>query len=345
MKMRRAVFSVLILASLGGMSCENQQNAQDAVVNVYTHRHYEADQQLFDRFTEQTGIKVNVVKASADQLIERLESEGVNSPADVLISVDAGRLHRAKTKDLLQPIESEILAQKIPAHLRDGENFWFGVTVRARVIAYAKDRVNVSDLTTYEALADEEWRGKVLVRGSGNIYNQSLLASIIHSAGAEKAKEWAEGLVKNMARDPKGGDRDQVKAIAAGVGDVAIVNTYYIGKLLASGNEEEKKAGEAVGVFFPNQAGRGAHVNVSGVGVTRHSPNKNNAIRFIEFLADDEAQKVFAHANYEYPVNPAIEPAPILQAWGEFKADQINLSVLGQNNKEAVVIFDQVGWK
>jgi iron(III) transport system substrate-binding protein len=337
---------VLALVALVLFSCKNETKKEtSSEVNVYTHRHYEADQQLFQQFEEQTGIKVNVINASADELIQKMTLEGQNSPADVLITVDAGRLHRAKTSDLLQSISSTVLDSIIPSHLKDSDNHWFALTKRARVIAYAKDRVNPEELSTYESLTDGKWNNKLLIRSSSNIYNQSLLAAIIAHHGEENAKEWAEGIVENMARSPKGNDRDQVKAVAAGEGDLAIVNTYYIGMLTNSENPEERKAAEAVGIFFPNQETTGTHVNVSGAGVAKYSPNKENAIKFIEFLVSEDAQKVFALTNYEYPVNSNVEVSETLKNWGEFKEDNINLSLLGENNKKAVILFDEASWK
>lgn len=323
---------------------KNSENEKQEV-NVYTHRHYESDQELFKQFEEETGIKVNVINASADELIQKMSMEGEQSPADVLITVDAGRLERAKSQDLLQPIDSQVLENIIASHLKDADNHWFSLTKRARVIAYAKDRVNPEELSTYEDLASDKWDDKLLIRSSGNIYNQSLMASLIVHLGEEEAKIWAEAVVENMARSPQGNDRDQVKAVVAGEGDLAVVNTYYIGKLLNSDDPEEVKAGEQVGLFFPNQDGRGTHINVSGAGVAKYAPNKENAIKFIEFLVSEEAQKVFAHSNYEYPVNQAVAPAELLQEWGEFKEDTLNLSKLGENNKKAVILFDEAGWK
>ncbi len=322
---------------------DNKPETQE--VNVYTHRHYPADQELFASFEKQTGIKVNVVNAKADELIQKMTEEGEQSPADVLITVDAGRLVRAKDKGLLQTVDSEALNKIIPANLRDENNQWFALTKRARVIVYAKDRVKSEDLSSYEDLTSDKWKGKILVRSSNNIYNQSLLASIIANNGEDEAKVWAEKVVANMARTPKGNDRDQVKAVVAGEGDIAIVNTYYIGKLLNSKNPEEVKAGNGVSVFFPNQEGRGTHINVSGAGVAKYAPNKTNAIKFIEFLASKEAQEVFAKANYEYPVNKDVTPSELLSSWGEFKEDLLALSVLGKNNKKAVITFDVAGWK
>lgn len=344
---------LLLVAGFFAACTNNSENKTEAAgdtagageVNVYTHRHYESDQQLFENFTEQTGITVNVINASADELMQRMELEGENSPADVLITVDAGRLYRAKEKGLLQPVTSETLNTNIPARFRDKDKQWYGLTYRARVLAYDENKVDPAQLSTYEDLAGPEWKGQVLVRSSDNIYNQSLMASLIAAHGKEEAQAWAEGVVNNMARTPKGGDRDQVKAIAAGQGTVAVVNTYYVGKMLSSDDADERKAGEGVAIRFPNQEGRGTHINVSGAGVGAHAPNKENAVKFIEFLSGEEAQQVFAQANYEYPVKEGTEWAPLLKSWGEFKADSLDFSKLGELNSEAVMIFDQAGWK
>lgn len=330
--------SLTFLFSCGGSSDKD-------VVNVYTHRHYKADDELFSQFTKETGIKVNIVNASADELIQRLETEGKDSKADILITVDAGRLYRAQSKDLLQPISSEVLDANIPERFREDDGYWYGLTYRARIIAYAKDRVNPNDIKNYEDLADPKWKGKVLIRSSENIYNQSLLASIIVADGKDKAKSWVEGVVANMARNPKGSDRDQVKAVASGEGDIAVLNTYYIGLMLNSEIEEERKAGETVGIIFPNQDGRGTHINISGIGVTKYAPNKENAIKLIEFLSGENAQQTLANLNYEYPINPKATKTKILKTWGDFKADTIELTKLGEYNSAAVKIFDEAGWK
>lgn len=314
-------------------------------VNVYSHRHYDADQELFRQFTEDTGIRVNVITASADELITRLENEGADSPADVLITVDAGRLHRAKERGLLQPIESAVLDENIPGHLRDRDGEWFGLTQRARIIAYHKDRVDPSSLSTYEALTTPEWEGRVLTRSSSNVYNQSLMAAMIDHLGAEGAEQWSAGLVRNMARTPSGSDTDQIKAVAAGVGDVAIVNSYYLARLIESTDPEERRVAEQVAAFFPGQDGIGTHVNVSGAGVTRSSKNRENAIRLLEFLSDEDAQRVFAEIIQEYPVNASVPWSKTLQSWGEFKPDTLDLTRLGELNDEAVRIFDRTGWR
>ena len=331
-------------------SCMPQSNKEKAQgqqqeVNVYTHRHYAPDQELFTQFEKEFGIKVNVVNASADELMLKMENEGAQSPADVLITVDAGRLQRAKEKDLLQIINSEVLTNNVPDHLRDIDGHWFGLTKRSRVIVYAKDRVTKDQLSTYEALTEDQWMGKILIRSSGNIYNQSLMASMIANLGEEVAAQWAAGILKNMARSPKGSDRDQMKAVAAGLGDLAIVNTYYVGKLLTSPDSMERAVGQQMGIFFPNQEGRGTHINVSGAGVAKYAPNKANAIKFIEFLSSEAAQEIFSSSNFEYPVNPKVKISPLLQSWGAFKEDKLSLSTLGALNKSAVLLFDQVGWK
>ena len=319
--------------------------AMAAEINVYSHRHYDSDAILFAKFTKETGIKVNVIKGSADQLIQRLISEGKNSPADVLLTVDAGRLHRAKEAGILQPVQSEKLQENVPLAMRDPEGNWYGLTVRARVLVYAKGRVKPSELSTYEDLASSKWRARLTVRSSSNIYNQSLLASIIEANGAEKALDWAKAVRKNMVRAPRGSDRDQARAVASGLADVAIMNTYYLGILANSTTEADREVARKVGVFFPNQKGRGAHVNVSGGGVTSSSKNKEEAIRFLEFLTSPESQKTFGEVNYEYPVKIENNRSSLLKSWGTFKPDGVNLSILGSRNAEAVRTFDRAGWE
>ncbi len=300
---------------------------------------------MFKKFTDQTGIEINVVKGSADQLIQRLISEGENSPADILLTVDAGRLHRAKEAGVLQPIRSRTLYRNIPAALRDPDNQWFGLTVRARVIVYSKDRVSPSDLSTYEDLAGPQWKGRIAVRSSSNIYNQSLMASLIEANGKRKALSWAKSVRKNMARAPRGSDRDQARAVAAGIADVAIMNTYYIGKLASSKDSKDHEVVKKVAIFFPNQKGRGTHINVSGAGVTKSAKNKENAIKFIEYLSSAEAQEIFGSVNFEYPVKIDNNKSELLNSWGSFNFDNMNLSILGMRNSEAVKLFDKAGWE
>ncbi len=347
--MKKIMLSLALLSFLaacsGNKKAENETGESAGEVNVYTHRHYEADQKLFAQFEKQTGIKVNVVNANADELIQKMTLEGENSPADVLITVDAGRLGRAKTAGLLQSVKSAKLDSIIAPNLKDVDNQWFGLTYRARVIVYNAEKIEASQISTYESLATDAIKDKLLIRSSSNIYNQSLMASIIAYNGADGASEWAEGVVNNMARNPKGGDRDQIKALVAGEGDVAVVNTYYLGKMLNSSSEEERKIGSSVKIVFPNQAGRGTHINVSGAGVAKYAPNKENAIQFIEFMVSKDAQQVFADANYEYPVNSEVKWDETLQNWGSFKKDTLNLTTLGKNNEQAVKLFDIAGWK
>lgn len=321
--------------------CTNLQ----AQINIYSHRHYDSDKILFKKFTDQTGIKINVIKGSADQLIERLISEGGNSPADILFTVDAGRLHRAKVAGILQPIESKILSENIPPSMRDEDGFWFGLTVRARVLVYSKERVTPDQLSTYEDLANRKWRGKIAVRSSSNIYNQSLMASIIASNGSRKALSWAKSVRKNMARAPRGSDRDQARAVAAGLADVAIMNTYYLGILANSPDAKDREVFKKVSVFFPNQSDRGTHINISGAGITKSSKNKKDAIKFLEFLSGSDSQKTFGSVNYEYPIKIEANQSELLNSWGPFKYDKLNLSVLGANNAEAVKLFDKAGWE
>lgn len=330
--------------SVAGILCgASLVTAQD--ITVYSHRHYPSDQEVFDQFTEQTGVEVKVVKAKADELIERLKAEGDNTPADVFMTADAGRLERAKTAGLLQSIESEVLDDQIPDHLKDPDQSWFGLTKRARIIAYAKDRVDPSELSTYEDLANETWKGRILVRSSSNIYNQSLLASIIAAHDMETAVEWARAVRSNMARAPQGSDRDQMRAVAAGLGDVAIVNTYYLGLLHNSPNPKDRTVAEAIGIFFPNQEGRGTHINISGAGVTRGADNVDDAVRFLEFLASDEVQAHFPRTTYEYPVADGVSVSELVDSWGEFKADDLEVSTLGRLNEQAVKAFNLAGWE
>ena len=321
------------------------QSSLNAEINIYSHRHYDSDKILYKAFTEETGIKINVVKGGADQLIQRLISEGNSSPADILMTVDAGRLERAKKAGILQPASSKVLEKNVPIEMRDPEGYWYGLTVRARVIVYSKDRVKPGDLSTYEDLTNSKWKGRIVARSSSNIYNQSLLASIIAAKGKNKALEWAKEVRKNMARSPRGSDRDQARAVSAGLADVAIMNTYYIGILANSSDSSDREVAKNVGVFFPNQKDRGTHINVSGAGITASSKNKKDAIKFLEFLTMKRAQQVFGNVNYEYPLKIENNQSSLLKSWGSFKADKLNLSILGEKNSDAVKLFDRAGWE
>ncbi|HIP67765.1 MAG TPA: Fe(3+) ABC transporter substrate-binding protein [Chromatiales bacterium] len=321
-------------------------NALASEVNVYSGRKEQLIKPLLDRFTAETGIKTNLVTAKADKLLVRLKNEGRNTPADLFITVDAGRLYRSKQADVLAPVNSPLLRQAVPEHLRDPDGKWVGLSQRARVIFYAKDRIGPAKLSTYEDLAGPKWDKSICIRGSSNIYNQSLVASLIAAHGVEATENWAKGLVRNMARPPKGGDRDQIKAAAAGQCDLAIANTYYYGKMLTNKKDpSQMKAAQAMGLFWPNQNRRGVHVNISGAGITKYAKNPENALKLLEFLVSKEAQKWYAEVNFEYPVNPEAEISSLVASWGSFKPDRVNLDVLGKNNAEAVRLMDRAGWK
>lgn len=339
------------LSLLGAIGCANQsQEASDdtkaaGVVNVYSARHYDVDDDLYDSFTQQTGIEVNLVEGKSDELLERIVSEGESSPADVFMTVDAGRLWRAEESGIWKSISSPVLEAAIPDNLRHPDGLWFGLTKRARVIVYNTDNVNPADLSTYEALADPQWKGQVCIRSSGNIYNQSLIGSLIETEGVEAAEAWASGLVDNFARQPEGGDTDQIKAVASGQCNVAIANHYYWARLAKSDEAEDQEVIANTAVFFPNQDGRGAHVNISGVGVVAGAENEENAIAFLEFLVSPEAQKVFAEGNNEYPVIDGVEIDPVVSQLGDFKVDEVNVSAYGRNNPEVIKLVDRVGWQ
>ena len=326
-------------------SCSNNESEQ--VVNMYSQRHYDVDQKQYDNFEDKTGIKVNVIKANADELIQRIKNEGENSPADLFITVDVGKLWQAADMGLLQEYGDKSLTDGIPESLIDKNGFWIPVTYRSRVLVYSNERVEKSELSTYEDLANPKWKGRLLVRSSSNSYNQALMSSLVANLGEDATQEWTKSVVSNFARDPKGNDRDQVKAIAAGQGDVAIVNSYYIGLLLSSENEEEVNAGNAISVFFPNQGEgeRGSHINVSGVALAKNSPNKSNALKLIEYLTSDEAQEIYVNNTFEYSVKPNIEPNDIVKEWGAFRKDPLDLNMLGVRRNDAIRIFDAGGWK
>ena len=321
-------------------------SALAAEVNVYSAREEALIKPLLDKFSAETGIKTNLITAKADELLTRMVNEGQNTPVDVLITVDAGRLHRAKEAGLLQPVNSSSINETVPAHLRDSDNLWVGLSQRARVIFYAKDRVKPAELSTYEDLVDGKWRKRICIRSSDNIYNQSLVASMIAANGEAQSQQWANALVTNFARDPKGGDRDQIKAAAAGLCDIAIANTYYYGAMLADAKDPAQvEAANKLALFWPNQSGRGAHVNVSGAGISKYSKNKENAVKLIEYLISDDAQDWYASVNYEYPVSKTAKISDLLSGWGAFKSDALNLSKLGELNSAAVKIMDKAGWK
>jgi iron(III) transport system substrate-binding protein len=331
---------LIFLAGLVLSGCSNGEE-----LNIYSSRHYDTDRELYDRFTEETGIKINLIEGSADELIERIKSEGQNSPADILITVDAGRLWRAEEAGILQPVQSEILEERIPDNLQHPENYWFGLSRRVRGIIYNKENVDTSELTSYADLADEKWDGRVCVRSSNNIYNQSLVASMIESQGVDATEEWASGLVNNFARDPQGGDTDQIRAVAAGLCDLALANHYYYMRLKTSDDPADQEVAEAVGIFFPSAEAGGAHVNISGAGVVEGAPHKENAIRFLEYLTENESQITFVSGNYEFPVVEGVELPQALEPFAGFASDAVNVSAYGENNPDAIRLMDRVGWK
>ncbi|MCB1491582.1 MAG: Fe(3+) ABC transporter substrate-binding protein [Rhodobiaceae bacterium] len=319
-------------------------------VNLYSSRHYDTDEKLYSGFEEATGIKVNRIEASADELIERIRNEGRNSPADILITVDAGRLWRAEEAGIFAPVESAVLDSRIPAHLRHPDNLWFAFSQRSRMIFYAKDRVANPPLT-YEALTDPAYKGLVCTRSSSSTYMLSLLASIIAHDGEDAARDWAAGVYANRARDPEGNDTDQLLAIASGQCDIAVVNSYYFARTLRGGVKD--LTGDAlanIGWIFPNQPGpgsdgRGAHMNISGAGMVKNAPNPENAVKFLEYLSSDKAQEYFAGGNDEFP---AVEGVPLpaeVAKLGEFKKDTLNLAALGEFQRMAQQIYDEVGYK
>ncbi len=339
----KIVLSVLSLAA--GMLLSPATALAEGEVNIYSARHYDVDQFIYDAFTERSGIEVRVLEGSSDQLVERIKREGAASPADVLITVDAGRLWRAEEAGVFQPTESELLERRIPSNLRHPDGLWFGFSQRLRLIFYSKERFDPDRIQRYEDLADPSLEGAICIRSSNNIYNQSLLASMIEAHGSEQATEWVRGLVSNLARPPQGGDTDQLRGLAAGECDVAVANDYYYHRLLESDDAEDRRVAERIGVIFPNQDGRGAHVNVGGAGIVDGAPNYDNAVKFLEFLASEEAQTLFAGGNYEYPVVAGVERHELLPDLSQIKLDPVSVSALGSSNPEAVRVADRAGWR
>ncbi|MBC7803107.1 MAG: Fe(3+) ABC transporter substrate-binding protein [Candidatus Parcubacteria bacterium] len=337
--LKKSFIVALLVSSTGAL-------AQDKVLNLYSSRHYQTDEALYGNFTKATGIKVNRIEAGEDALIERIRNEGERSPADVLVTVDAGRLWRAEQLGFFQPVKSAVLDARIPASYREPGGLWYGFSLRARLIAYNKAKVKAAEVPTYESLADPKWKGRVCMRSSSNIYNLSLMGAMIDHLGEAKAEQWAQGVKSNLARDPKGGDTDQLKSVAAGECDVTISNQYYYARLLRSAKPDEREIAERVGVVFPNQASWGTHVNISGAGVMKHAPNREAAVKFLEYLASEEAQRYFADGNNEWPVVASVKPDnPVLKLFGAFKQDALNVAVLGRNQPGSQKIYDRVAWK
>lgn len=344
---RRALLGSIPLGAIALSSYRPQASIAQSnpqVLNLYSARHYDTDENIYQSFTRKTGIRINRVEADAAKLIERIRSEGANSPADVILTVDAGNLYNAQIAGLLQPVRSRLLESRIPAYLREPQGHWFGLTKRARVIMYNKNKVRPSQLSTYEDLASPKWRGKVIARTSTNVYNQSLVGAMVATLGAKNTETWARGLVANFARPPQGNDTAQLRFIASGVADLTFTNTYYLVRLAKSNKPEDRQVAENVRVFFPNQNNRGTHVNISGAGVAKNAPNRDAAIKFIEHLTEYESQQIFALGNNEFPVVRGVPIEPILGSYGQFKEDEINAFELGKNARTATQIMDRAGW-
>ena len=344
-----AVIAGLAMVTSAGCSTpdatETDADTQTGEINLYSSRHYDTDDALYEEFTEQTGIKVNLIEGKASELIERIKNEGENSPADVLITVDVGNLWRAQEEGLLQTVDSAVLESTIPANLRSEEGYWFGLSKRARVIIYNKDKVNPEELSTYEALGESPWQGRVCIRSSSNIYNQSLVASKIAEKGAEEAETWVAGVVNNFAREPEGNDTAQIKAVASGECDVAIANHYYFVRLNQSDKPEDQEVASKVGLFFPNQDEGGTHINISGAAVPANAPNSESAVKFIEYLVSPEAQSIFADGNNEFAIVETAKKNPALEDLGEFQESSLDIEAYGKENSEAVKVMDRAGWK
>lgn len=312
-------------------------------VNVYSARHYDTDMELYDEFTRRSGIKVNLIEGGSDALIERIANEGEFSPADMLITVDAGRIWRAQQKEIFQSVTSKTLEARVPKHLRNEEGFWFGLSKRARVIVYNKELGLSVEVDSYEDLANPALKNQVCMRSSSNIYNLSLMSSIIEASGATKAEAWAAGIVHNFARSPQGNDTAQLRAVASGECGVTIANTYYLGRILGSQDPKDMEIAAKLAVIFPNQDSRGSHINISGAGITKYAPNSENALKFLEYLTSDFAQKLFAEGNNEYPILG--EPTGAVAKLGTFKEDQLDVQILGRLQNEAVRVYDRASWQ
>lgn len=312
-------------------------------VNIYSSRHYDTDERLYSDFTEQTGIQVNRIEGTPEELIARMKAEGANSPADIFLTVDAGRIWLADKEGLLRPVHSQILDERIPEHLRHPDGDWFGFSQRARIIFYAKDRVE-NPPQTYDDLADPEWNGRICIRSALSSYNLSLMAAMIANEGEDRARAWATGLLDNLARPPGGADTDQLKGLVSGECDVAVVNTYYFARALAEPVDGVSEGIDNIGWVFPNQDTTGTHVNISAAGVATHAPHPDAAIAFLEYLSSASAQQYFANQNYEFPVVADVPVGEVAASLGTFRSDKLNLSVLGENQPLAQKIYNEIGF-
>lgn len=340
MKLKHVVsLAAMLLASGSAM-------AGEPVLNLYSARHYQTDETLYSNFTRATGIKINRIDGKEDELFERIRREGPASPADVFLTVDAARLQVAEDAGLFAPVDAEILKTRIPTQFRDSNNNWFGFSYRARVIAYNKDKIKPADVQSFRDLASPKFKNKICVRSGGHVYNRTLVASMIYNWGEDKTEAWTRGIVANLARDPKGGDTDQIRAVAAGECDIAITNQYYYARLMASTKKDDQDAVNKVGIVFPDQKTTGTHVNISGGGMLKFAPNKASAIKFLEYLTSDEAQAYFANGNNEYPVVAGVAlNNPQLDALGKFKPDALGADILAKYTPKAQRFIDRAGWK
>lgn len=337
----------IALAGCQGSEVTNQSPSEsdagevEQVVNVYSARHYNTDDALYEGFTEQTGIEVNVIEGKDSELLERLKSEGTTSPADIFLTVDAGRLWLAEQENLFQPTSSETLETNIPANLRHPDGLWYGLSQRARIFVYDPEKVALEEMSTYEDLASPKWKGRICIRSSSNIYNLSLMSALIEKNGPETMENWTQSFAQNFAREPEGGDTPQIQGVADGSCELAVVNHYYLARMLKSEDPQERAAAEKVGAFFPEDT----HVNISGAGVLANAPNRDNAVAFLEYLTSPEAQAFFAQQNNEYPATPGIALDPVLEAFGDFTPSTINVVAYGENTAEAIEMMDRAGWK
>ena len=348
MKINKFLLPALLVLSIILVYFISDDIVESKEVNIYTSRHYDADDLLYKQFTKKTGIKVNIISGKGSALIERLKAEGANSPGDVFFTVDAGNLANFQKQGYLQPIQSEAIKQVVPVELRGENDEWVAVAKRARVIFYNPELVDENEIKNinYEDLSKDNWKGKIVIRSSSNMYNQSLVSSLISNLGIEKTEEWAKGLVSNLSRKPQGNDRSQIMAVANKKASIAIANTYYIGIMLSGkGGQDQLNAANKVKIAFPNQGNRGTHINVSGGGVLKYSPNRENAEKFLEFLLSREAQNHIVNNTFEYPVLNTVRPHPLIENFGEFKMDKTSVADFGKYNPDAVKLMDRVNWQ
>ena len=344
-----ALAAVLLATGCGRADEENSAQQSEAQaggeVNLYTARHYDSDLPLYERFTEETGIKINRIEGGSDELIARMRSEGERSPADVFITADAGALWRAQQAGLFQPVQSQTLEERIPQNLREPQGNWYGFTRRARVVAYNPETVQPEEVDTYEELASPRFRNRLCVRSSDNIYNLSLVGALIEAWGVDRTREWARGIVANMARPPEGGDRDQIRAVAAGICDVAITNSYYYIRMASGDDEGDRQITEQVKLAFPSLDGQGSHVNISGGGVAANAPNRANAIRLLEFLTSPESQQHISRENNEFPASPNVPAPPPVDGYADFRAHPMSAAAFARHQPQAQAIMSQAGWR